>query len=895
MKTKKSRCLRDRLSRLEYKQACKLLGENGKELINRGAQYDNIDLKRDVYMRGNVFRLVLRQAEEGRDVRVTLTFLSPNSTRLAWSCDACESACEHLGAALSLILDDKYSLGLSEIPEEGVPFERLNEDTLVERALAERAKRARDEPFRMQSLQPKTPWADYIVTSGHSGKTYRVALRGENRGDSFCSCPDFCSNTLGTCKHVLYVLGQVKKRFSRSARSRPKRPRDFIVHLNYSDEVTLRMRPPFNVTDEETRVVKGFLERPVNDVPGLLRRVAKLQRAGRDVIIYPDAEQWIQQRLFQARIGDLVEQIRQDPKSHSLRKELLKTELLPYQMDGIAFAAGTGRAILADDMGLGKTIQGIGVAELLARVADVRRVLVVCPASLKSQWRSEVERFSGRDCQLVLGNAEERSQQYDNDSFFTACNYEQVLRDFPSIERVNWDLIILDEGQRIKNWESKTSNVIKALKSPFALVLSGTPLENRLDDLYSVVQFIDDRRLAPAFRFFHRHRVVDDKGKVVGYKNLAELRENLKPILLRRTREDVLDELPDRNTQVIKIPACDQQRAISDNNVRTAAQIAAKKFLTEMDLLRIQKALLMARMAADSTFLVDKEEPGFSSKLEYLESFLPSLMEESGRKAIVFSEWTTMLDLVEPILRESQLDFVRLDGSIPQKKRQRLVERFQEDPECKLFLMTNAGSTGLNLQAANTVINVDLPWNPAVLEQRIARAHRMGQKNPVDVYLLVSEGTLEERLLDTLAQKHELAVAALDASSEVDFVDFQSGVTAMRSRLEVLLGEQPATAGPQAAGASVVSDTPHEERRRERVAQAGGELLGAALQFLGQLVDQEMTEGPSEEVVTTIRENLRKCVDEREDGRQELRFTLPDRSAVDELAQTLARLLVPKS
>ena len=194
-----------------------------------------------------------------------------------------------------------------------------------------------------------------------------------------------------------------------------------------------------------------------------------------------------------------------------LRGELLKTELLPYQIDGIAFAASVGRAVLADDMGLGKTIQGIGVAELLARETGIQKVLVICPTSLKSQWRNEIERFSDRTSQLVLGSASKRAEQYDNENYFTVCNYEQVLRDLPAIERVKWDLIILDEAQRIKNWEAKTTNTVKRLKSRFALVLSGTPLENRLEELFSVVQFIDDRRLGPAFCFLNRHRVVDKK------------------------------------------------------------------------------------------------------------------------------------------------------------------------------------------------------------------------------------------------------------------------------------------------------------------------------------------------------------------------------------------------
>ena len=401
-----------------------------------------------------------------------------------------------------------------------------------------------------------------------------------------------------------------------------------------------------------------------------------------------------------------------------------------------------------------------------------------------------------------MGSAEERYVQYDNECFFTVCNYEQVLRDLEPIENVKWDLIILDEGQRIKNWEAKTSQTVKSLRSRFALVLSGTPLENRLDELYSIVQFVDDRRLGPGFQFFHRYRLVDEKGKVLGYRNLDQLRENLKPILLRRTRDSVLQQLPERNTETIRIPASAEQRRLSMNNVQSAARIASKKFLTEMDLLRIQQHLLSARMAADSTFLVNKTEPSYSTKLDYLEELLQQIWQEPDRKAVLFSEWTTMLNLIEKrCLQPQSIDYVRLDGSVPQRKRQQLVHRFQTDPDCRLFITTNAGSTGLNLQAANTVINVDLPWNPAVLEQRIARAHRMGQNRHVDVYLLVTTHTFEERLLETLSDKRELAAAALDLDSDVTDLQLRSGMEEMKQRLETLLGEPPAvrTACPTAA------------------------------------------------------------------------------------------------
>ena len=259
------------------------------------------------------------------------------------------------------------------------------------------------------------------------------------------------------------------------------------LSLKLPDE--LRLLAPDSLADDVARLVKPLMGHPITDMASLLRQIQKIEAAGAAVHIYPDAEEHIEQSLFRERVRARIAEIRRNLKEHPLRTSLLKTELLPYQLDGIAFAVGAGRAVLADDMGLGKTIQGIGAAELFARETGIRKVLIVCPASLKSQWNLEIQRFSARSSQLVMGSAKDRHARYADESFFTICNYEQVLRDILAIETVPWDLIILDEAQRIKNWEAKTSRIIKGLRSKFALVLSGTPLENRLEELFSVVEF----------------------------------------------------------------------------------------------------------------------------------------------------------------------------------------------------------------------------------------------------------------------------------------------------------------------------------------------------------------------------------------------------------------------
>ena len=887
--------LKDLLSRLTFSEACKLLGTDGRQLIQRHANAWEFKLRDDIYLGPDLFRLRFpRESVDGAPLVVTITLIAEARNRLHFRCNRCRRACEHVGAAFSLILEEKLALGLAAPPPKPrEPIESLAENELVRRALTERAERARAEKFSVKTTDATRPWTDYLVTNRLSGKTYRVALRGNEPGDSYCSCPDFRTNTLGTCKHVLHVLAKVKRRFTQRQLSLRFRPKCLAIHLRYAGEISLRLLVPDEIDGEAAKIIAPLRDRPIEDLRDLLKRVTRLQRLGEEVTIYPDAEELIQQRTLQDRFSAAMGDIRKDPASHPLRTTLLKLPLLPYQLDGIAFAAGAGRAILADDMGLGKTMQGVGTAELLAREAEIRKVLIVCPASLKSQWRSEIQRFCERDVQLIHGAAAERQAQYGNDRFFTVCNYEQVLRDILAIERNPWDLIILDEGQRIKNWESKTSRVIKSLRSRFALVLSGTPLENRLDDLYSIVQFVDDRRLGPGFRFFNRHRVVDEKGKVLGYKNLAALRETLKPILLRRTRESVQLELPERTTEFVRIAPSDEQLEMHRCHMQIVATIVRKKFISEMDLLRLQKELLVCRMTANGTFLVDKQKPNYSTKLERLDELFESLFEEAGRKVVLFSEWTTMLDLIEPLLRKRKLDWVRLDGSVPQKKRQDLVHRFQTDSNCRLFLTTNAGSTGLNLQAANTVINVDLPWNPAVLEQRIARAHRMGQRRAVQVFVLVTEGTIEESLLATIAAKKELALAALDVESDVDAVDVASGMQELKGRLEVLLGARCEAPVDQSVRQQEADTTARlAESHRDRVAAASGELLGAAFKLLGELIEQTPTSPPPLELITSLRNGLDACVDEDQAGKPRLTVTLPDRGALDQLARTLARLLV---
>jgi SNF2 family DNA or RNA helicase len=344
-------------------------------------------------------------------------------------------------------------------------------------------------------------------------------------------------------------------------------------------------------------------------------------------------------------------------------------------------------------------------------------------------------------------------------------------------------------------------------------------LENKLEELYSIVQFIDDRRLGPAFQFLNDHRVIDDKGKLLGYRNLDRLREKLEPILLRRTRAQVLTQLPERTDNVVYVEMTEAQRGPYAEQQANLARLLQKKYLTEIDRRRILCCIVNMRMLCDSTFLYDKQT-NVSPKLTEFAELMRELVSEGPHKVVVFSQWETMLRKAAEVLERLRVSHVMLHGGVPGKRRRSLLERFRDDPACRVFLSTDAGGTGLNLQSADTVINLEVPWNPAVLEQRIARVHRMGQHRPVRVINLVTRNSIEERVLKTIELKRSLFEGVFaGATDEVSFAAL--GRRAFLDTVRELVVEEVRTAPPPRAEAPV---------------DAGQVLMQTGVQFLEALV-----------------------------------------------------------
>jgi SNF2 family DNA or RNA helicase len=404
-------------------------------------------------------------------------------------------------------------------------------------------------------------------------------------------------------------------------------------------------------------------------------------------------------------------------------------------------------------------------------------VLVICPTSLKYQWQSEIARFTGRDgenaARVIGGGRAQRQKDYALDDFCKITNYEKLKPDLDLIVAWAPELVIVDEAQRVKNWNTIAARALKRIDSAYAIVLTGTPLENKLEELISIVQFVDQHRLGPTWKLLHEHQVKDEGGRVAGYTKLEKIGQTLAPIMIRRRKSEVLRQLPSRTDQNLLVPMTEMQMLYHQENADVVAKIVHRwrktRFLSDKDQRRLTCALQNMRMSCNSTYLLD-QETDHGVKADELAALLDELLADPEAKAVVFSQWTRTHDIVIRRLEARGTGYVSFHGGVPSEKRPALVEQFRSDPTCRVFLSTDAGSTGLNLQHASTLVNMDLPWNPAILEQRIARIHRMGQARPVQVINFVAKGTIEEGMLSVLAFKRSLSAGILDGgSSEISF------------------------------------------------------------------------------------------------------------------------------
>jgi hypothetical protein len=682
-----------------------------------------------------------------------------------------------------------------------------------ERAM--RAHRARTENFAVEPLGPRVDGA-YRV-SGESGASYYVdVVDGSGQHDT-CTCPDYLTNDLGTCKHVEAVRRAVNGRRAWRATyaSLPREPSGPVVGVHFVE--TGRAAPLLlGRAPLRTLARAGLKPDGSGGVEPMRSGAWGPGYAGAVRVTYaaPLAyERWRQTRALRERRTLLEAALRRG----KMGVDVLKSRLFPYQKDGVAHLLAAGRALLADDMGLGKTVQAIAACEVLRARGEAAHVLVVAPASLKHQWAREIERLTGEHAVVISGGGRERRAGLRSDAPYKILNYELTWRELRHLQRLDADVLVLDEAQRAKNFRTKTAATLRALPSRFLFVLTGTPVENRLDDLYALVQLIDPALFGPLWRFNLDFHDQDGRGKITGYKNLPRLRERIAPVVLRRRKEAVLEQLPALTSQFRFVALEPEQAEVEEDYRREASRILAiaeRRPLTKEEHEVLMKLLLKARQACNALELAAPDlGVRASPKLDEFEALVGEIAEQGSSKVLVFSEWVGMLRLAAERLLKLGVGYVMFHGGVPVEQRGARLDRFREDPDLRVLLCTDAGGVGLNLQVATYVLHLDLPWNPARLDQRTGRAHRLGQTRGVSVTYLCAETGIERGIANVLDGKRAVRSAALDADSDVTTLEAPS-FALFAQRLRSALGSSVSV--PDAGG------DPRQGPPPASVATAGG-------------------------------------------------------------------------
>lgn len=448
-------------------------------------------------------------------------------------------------------------------------------------------------------------------------------------------------------------------------------------------------------------------------------------------------------------------------KEYIIPKQL-KAELREYQAEGFRWMArladwGAG-ACLADDMGLGKTIQAIA---MLLHKATEGASLVICPASVLLNWKREINRFAPSLRTLVLNEATDREAMLKE-----AGEYDVVLVTFGLIineEKLitgkNWAVTALDEAHTIKNKETKASKVAMQLQSGFRLLLTGTPIQNHLGEVWNLFSFITPGLLGSFDHFteYFINPITQDKDK----NRQKQLKKFITPFLLRRTKQAVLDELPSK-TEILKEVELSEEEKAYYEALRREAEISTSQ-TTASERLKVLAEITKLRMAACNVNLVNKGLRLKSSKTEVFLEIVDELT-ENGHRSLVFSQFTSELALIKEALDEKNIEYLYLDGSVTIPNREKLVKEFQTGTVPIFLISLKAGGLGLNLTAADFVIHLDPWWNPAIEDQASDRVHRIGQERPVTIYRLIAQNTIEEKIIRLHTSKRDLADSLLEGS-----------------------------------------------------------------------------------------------------------------------------------
>lgn len=765
--------------------------------------------------------------------------------------------------------------------------------SLMEWQIALRKQIAQEEHFGISCVDDKLLPGEYSVKSPKTKQEYKVVFRGAKSQWNYCSCFDFKTAQLGTCKHLEAVKQWVRS--SRKVRVHQEIPPYTSVYLSYLGERKVCIRIGSDHQEEYEQLSAKYFDREGVMLEDAYQRIEEFAN---EAVRISDTF-----RFYQDAIDFIIDKREAQFRQHILHcytddmlDKLLTVSLYPYQKEGIRFAFAKGKSIIADEMGLGKTIQAIGTAELMRKEKLIQSTLIICPTSLKYQWKREIERFTGQQVHVIEGLHHKRIDQYQLDVPYKIISYNSACNDIKILGKLETDLLIMDEVQRLKNWNTQISMAMRRVVSQYAVILSGTPLENKLEELYSVMEFADNFCLGPFWKFKAECIVSDETGKVLGYKNLNKVGEMARQRLIRRTKKQVALQMPKRQDKILYVPMTKEQREQHDELKYVVGQIVMKwrrmHFLSEKDRNRLMLCLSQMRMLCDSTYILDQKTRN-DTKVDEALNIIANLLETEGEKVVVFSQWERMTRLIALELTKREIGFEYLHGGVPSEVRGKLITNFADNPDSSVFLSTDAGSTGLNLQSAATIINLDLPWNPAVLEQRIARIYRLGQQRNVQVINLVSAGTIEEQMLDKLRFKSAMFEGVLDNGQDTIFLGEGSKLSQMMETLGEMVEETEKPEGPSVANKiaeATTTEKPEEPAESSAVPQAPQvpstpkDIIAHGTAFLSGLAATLKSPEATEQLINSLVET------DAETGLTSLKIPVPDKQTVRNLLDIVGKL-----
>ncbi|MEY4547811.1 MAG: polymerase-associated protein RapA [Pseudomonadota bacterium] len=661
-------------------------------------------------------------------------------------------------------------------------------------------------------------------------RPYRTEIYALDPLHVSCDCADFRRSSLGLCKHLLVVLEELARaprkwsaglaEQASTQHSLPALRWDPVRSWSGAGDRLTGLRwhrssPPLPISSKQRpakeRALAEALERSfqgealaLSELANAEQRLAVLESldaalATGVLAAEPAAAAVIQVELAHERRRGSG---RAGAKAALSHLKTLSRKLYPYQLEGVRRLLQEQRLLLADDMGLGKTTQAIAACHALFESGRVSRGLLIVPAPLKTQWLREWQATSQVPIELVEGTPQERRKQLrPQHRGFLVMNYEQLLRDLEAVHRFDPEVVVLDEAQRIKNWATKTNAHVMSLQPEWRLVLTGTPLENRLEELATLLDWIDEAALSPKWRLEPWHTTWGSEGGAerVGARHLDTLRQRMSHCVLRRIRRDVLAQLPPRTDVRVPVEMTEPQREEHDARILPIAQLtqaAQRRPLRQAEFLKLMQLLAQQRIISNgmAQFRFDEVWPVYSRarpddallsasaspKLAEFRRLILDLALTQERKVVVFSQWRKMLRLahwaVHDLLEDAGLRAVFFTGEESQRARTQNVVEFHEDASVRVMFLSDAGAVGLNLQhAASACINLELPWNPAVLEQRVGRIYRLGQTQPIDVCNLVTEYGIESRIAGLIGSKEALFNGLFDGTTDSVRFDAPSG------------------------------------------------------------------------------------------------------------------------